>query len=265
MGNISLGALSVAYDLDGPDNAPTVMLAHCFAADRNFWRPHLTALAGFRVLRFDARGHGQTSRPDGPYTVGDMTDDAIALMNRLGIEHAHYVGVSMGGMVGQHLGFGHGDRLRSLTLLNTAPRYARTQQQLWRDRAAEVLDRGTEHLHDTMMRRWFTDQEVDTSGPGYRYMSAAFRRFHPKTFAACALALADLDTVDQLSQIRIPTMVIAAPDDPGIPPEMSELLAAQIPGAVLHWLTPARHLASLEHVETFNSQLQRFLMETINK
>ena len=83
--------------------------------------------------------------------------------------------------------------------------------------------------------------------------------------SACALALADLDTVDQLSQIRIPTMVIAAPDDPGISPEMSELLAAQIPGAFLHWLTPARHLASLEHVETFNLQLQRFLIENINK
>ncbi len=261
MANISIGALSVAYDLNGPENAPTVILAHCFAADRDFWRPHLAALDGFRVLRFDARGHGETSRPNSPYTVGDMTDDAIALMNRLGIEQAHYVGVSMGGMVGQHLGFGHGHRLRSLTLLNTAPRYARAQQQLWRDLAAGVLDRGTEYLHETIMRRWFTDWEVDIGGPGYRYMSAAFRRFHPETFAACALAFADLNTVDRLPQIRIPTMVIAAPDDPGIPPEMSELMAAQIPGATLHWLTPARHLASLEHVKTFNTHLQRFLME----
>ena len=118
MGSVSLGALSVAYDLDGPENAPTVMLAHCFAADRNFWRPHLTALAGFPEVRFDARGQGQPRRPDGQYTVGDMADDVIALMNRLGIAHAHYVGVSMGGMVGQHLGIGHGDRLCSLTLLN---------------------------------------------------------------------------------------------------------------------------------------------------
>ena len=261
MGNISLGALSVAYDLDGPDNAPTVMLAHCFAADRDFWRPHLTALAGFRVLRFDARGHGQTSRPDGPYTVGDMADDAIALMNRLGIAQAHYVGVSMGGMVGQHLGFGHGDRLRSLTLLNTAPRYSSSQQRLWRDRAAEVLNHGAEHLHDPMMRRWFTDREVDADGPGYIYMSAAFHRFHPETFAACALAIADLDTVDQLPQIRTPTMVIAALDDPGIPRKMSKLMAAQIPDATLHWLAPARHLASLEHVKTFNSQLRHFLTD----
>ena len=264
MVNISLGELSVAYDLEGPENAPTVVLAHCFAADRGFWRPHLPALVGFRVLRFDARGHGETSRPRGPYTIDDMTDDAIAVMDRLGIEHAHYVGVSMGGMVGQHLGFGHGDRLRSLTLLNTAPRYARAQQQLWRDRAAEVLDRGTEHLHDPMMRRWFTDREVDAVGPGYQYMSAAFRRLHPETFAACALAMADLDTVDHLSRIRIPTMVIAAPGDPGIPPEMSKLLATQIPGSALQWLTPARHLASLEHVERFNSLLQRFLTEAIN-
>ena len=75
MVNLSLGALSVAYDLDGPDNAPTVVLAHCFVADRDFWRPHLTALAGFQVLRFDARGHGETSRPDGPYSIDDMTDD----------------------------------------------------------------------------------------------------------------------------------------------------------------------------------------------
>lgn len=265
MANITINALSVAYDLDGPEDAPTVVLAHCFTANRDFWRPHLPALEGFRVLRFDARGHGETSRPNGPYTIDDMTDDAIALMDRLGIGSAHFVGVSIGGMVGQHLGFRYGNRLRSLTLLNTAPRYAPAQQQLWRDRAAEVLDRGTEHLHDTMMRRWFTDREIDSSGPGYRYMSAAFRRFHPETFAACALAMADLDTVNQLSKIRIPTMVIAAPDDPGIAPEMSELLATQIPGAVLHWLTPARHLASLENAKKFNSQLKCFLTEAINK
>ena len=262
MANIKLDGLSVAYDLDGPAHAPIVMLAHCFAADRDFWRPHLPALAGFRVLRFDARGHGATSRPDGPYTVEGMTDDTIALMNHLGVEYAHFVGVSMGGMVGQHLGFSHGERLHSLTLVNTAPRYARAQQQLWRDRAAEVLDRGTGHLHDPMMRRWFTDREIDTDGRGYRYMSAAFRRFHPETFAACALAMADLDTVDHLSKIHIPTMVIAAPGDPGIPPELSKLLAAQIPDSVLYWLSPARHLASLEHVDRFNSLLQRFLTDT---
>ena len=253
------GDAEIAYELAGPAGAPVVVLSHCFCADHAFWDPHLEGCAGFQVLRCDTRGHGKSSRPSGPYTLDQLAGDIIALLNGLEIEKVHFVGVSMGGMIGQTVAISYPERLHSLALVNTTPVYSEAQRLAWRERAAVVLQDGMEAVHEGLMRRWFTDEAIAAGNPGYRYMAETVRHFAPESFDAVTAAMCQLDTTDRLRQISAVTMVVAAPDDPGVPPELSRLLADEIADAELHWLSPARHLATLEHPAAFNDLLRSHL------
>lgn len=259
---VRIGDVDIAYAFDGPTNAPIVMLSHCFCADHRFWTPHLPACAGFRVLRYDTRGHGDSGRPPGPYSLEMLADDVIGLLDVLGIGEVHFAGVSMGGMIGQTVVLSHPERFASLALVNTTPIYSNAQRIAWRERADAVLRNGIASVHDGLMRRWFTDEAIVSGNAGYRYLSDVVHRFSPQSFDAITAAMCQLDTTKRLGEILVPTLVVAAPDDPGVPPELSEKLAHDIPNAQLHWLTPARHLATLEHVTTFNRLLRTHLMTT---
>ena len=166
----------------------------------------------------------------------------------------------MGGMIGQTVAISHPERLASLALVDTTPIYSNVQRIAWRERADVVLRNGIASVHEGLMRRWFTDEAIVSDNAGYRYMSDIVHRFSPRSFDAITAAMCQLDTTKRLGEISAPTIVVAAPDDPGVPPEISEKLAQDIPNAELHWLTPARHLATLEHVETFNRLLRAHLM-----
>ncbi|MGI9426748.1 MAG: alpha/beta fold hydrolase, partial [Hyphomicrobiaceae bacterium] len=248
-------------ELSGPIGAPVVCLSHCFGADYHFWTPHLPAFEGFRVLRYDTRGHGQSRAPSGPFSLEMLAGDTLALLDALAIDRVHFAGVSMGGMIGQTIAIDHADRIGSLALINTTPRYSAEQRELWRERGALVESEGVDVVHADLMRRWFTDHAIASKLPGYNYMAEVFRRFEPASFAAAASALCQLDTVHRLQDISVPTLVVAADDDPGVPVALSQLLADRIAGAMLHWLSPARHLASLEHVDAFNGIMRKFLAE----
>ena len=255
-----VGDIKIAYVESGPPDAPPVVMGHCFCADHRFWDAHLPACAGFRTIRFDTRGHGASGRNDGPYTLSRLAADVLGVMDHLGLAQAHYVGVSMGGMIGQTLAIEHPDRLMSLALVNTTPKYSEAQRTQWRERAREVLANGIEPIHEDLMHRWFTGHGLSSDLAGVRYIADVIREFDRRSFASITAAMCDLDTLQHLGKIRVPTLVVAAPDDPGVPREVSELLAASIPNASLEWLHPARHLASLEHVERFNHLLQAHLV-----
>ena len=125
----------------------------------------------------------------------------------------------------------------------------------WRERAAVVLDQGIEAVHGGLMRRWFTDEAIAADNAGYKYIAEIVSKFSPESFDAVTAAMCQLDTTDRLRHISALTLVVGAPEDPGVPPELSRMLATEIPDAELHWLTPARHLATLEHTITFNELL----------
>lgn len=250
-----VGDIEIAYVETGPADAAPILLGHCFCADHRFWDAHLAACAGFRAVRFDTRGHGASGRSDGPYSLSQLAADVIALMDHLGLDTVHYVGVSMGGMIGQTLAIEHPDRVASLALVNTTPKYSEAQREQWRARAAEVLENGIEPLHDALMQRWFTSAALASGNPGARYIAEVIRHFDRRSFASVTAAMCDLDTLARLPDIRTPTLVVAAPEDPGVPKEMSQAMADRIPGARLEWLHPAGHLATLEHVDVFNALL----------
>lgn len=255
----NVGAADIAYELTGPAGAPVVVLSHCFSSDHRFWDPHFDACAGFRVLRYDTRGHGASSRPPGPYTLDQLAGDIVALLAGLAIDKVHFAGVSMGGMIAQTVAIQYPEKLLSLALINTTPDYDDARREGWRERAAMVQRDGIEAVHADLMQRWFTDAAIANDAPGYRYMADALRRFAPESFGALAAAISEVDTTRRLREIKVPTLVVAAPEDPGVPPELSRLLADEIAGAELHWLEPARHLATLEHPAVFNDLLRRHL------
>jgi len=256
-----VGTLSIAYELTGPEDAPAVCLGHCFTTNHRFWDAQMDALAGYRVLRFDARGHGESDKPPGAYSLSMMADDVAGLIEALELGPVHYVGVSMGAMIGQTLALEHPELVRSLTLANVPCEYRDDQITLWNDRADEVTRGGIEAVHEGLMTRWFTDEAKENLIPGYRYLDETLPQFTPRCFASVTAAMCGLNTTSRLKTLSVPVLLIASPEDPGVPKEISEVMARLIPDARLHWLHPARHLATLEHPERFNDLLTEFLNE----
>ncbi len=257
---IKVGDVSLCYALSGPENAPIVCLNHCFGADHQYWDDHLPAFDGFRVLRHDARGHGYSDVPPGPYSLSMMAADLAGLLDALKIKTVHLCGVSMGGMISQTVALNYPERVASLALINTTPEYDQDQLQGWRDRADLVSRNGIQAVHAALMSRWFTDDAAAARSPGYVYMEETFAKFAPEAFGAVSAAVIDLNTTARLSEIKVPAMVIATPDDPGVPTETSQRMADRL-GVEPYWLKPARHLATLEHPERFNRLIREFLTE----
>jgi len=251
----------IFYQIDGPSDAEVVCLSHCFGSNHHYWDCHLPAVEGYRILRYDTRGHGQSDCPPGPYSLAGLAGDVIEVIDALSIERVHFVGVSMGGMIGQTLALANPDRLLSLTLANSPCNYTDAQIVLWRERAQEVQDRGIDSVKPALMERWFTDEAATERLPGYEFIDQAFSNFTAQSFDAATAAICQIDTRDDLHRIEVPTLLFGSPDDPGVPVAVSELMAERIPNASLHWLAPSRHLATLEQVESFNRILRSFLNE----
>jgi len=249
------------YQIEGPSGADVVFLSHCFGSNLHYWDCHLPALEGYRVLRYDTRGHGQSDCPPGPYSLSQLGGDVIELLDSLHMRHVHFVGVSMGGMIGQTLALEHADRLLSLTLANSPCSYTDEQIELWLERADIVANEGIEAVKPALMQRWFTDQAAKDGSPGYIFIEQAFSEFSAESFVAATAAVSQINTRERLQQLRIPTLLFGSPDDPGVPVPVSEFMAEQIPDAQLHWLAPSRHLASLEQADSFNRILKRFLAD----
>ena len=255
-----LGTHKLAYDISGPVGGPPVLFGHCFAANRHFFDNQLPVMTRYQTIQYDTRGHGESDTPPGAYTLDNLGNDVIGLLDHLQINQAHYVGVSMGGMIGQNLALRFPERLLSLSLVNTISSYEETGRQVWKNWVRKVRQSGVVSLHDELMPRWFTDDALDQEIPGSVYMKAALKSFSDTSFESIANAIiSDLHYSDRIEEIQIPTLIVASPDDPGIPRHASQLLHDMICGSQIEWLSPAHHLATLEHPTAFNAILGKFL------
>ena len=261
MNTINTGRIKMAYDLFGNEDAPVVCLNHCFATNLNFWDATLPALSGLRVLRYDTRGHGASDKPVGDYSLGMLADDTIALLDALAIERVHFCGVSMGGMIGQHLALDYPERITSLALANSPSEYASEQLDAWQKRAQLVTTQGMAAVHDDLMSRWLSDAAIGKDS--YHYLSDAIKRFSPTSFAAATVAMCGLKTTARLNELNQPVMIIGSHDDPGVPVEMTQAMVERIPNCESQWLDPSRHLATLEHNDRFNTLLRDHLDRAI--
>ncbi|WUI03474.1 3-oxoadipate enol-lactonase [Spirillospora sp. NBC_00431] len=229
------------HRLDGPVDAPVVVLGPSLGTTTDLWAPQLPALTrSWRVLRYDLPGHGDEPPPDGPFTVEDLAGGVIRLLDDLGIDRAAYAGVSLGGAVGTALALRAPGRVAALILCCTSPRFG--DPGAWRDRAALVRREGVGPVADGAAGRWFTP-----SFTGAEPYVAMLRATDPEGYAACCDALARFDATDRLGGVTAPTLVIAGADDLPTPRDgHADLLAAGIPDARLTVVDGAGHLANVE-------------------
>lgn len=242
-------AVELNHRINGPHDAPVVVLSNSLGASMEMWASQVPALSvGFRVLRYDQRGHGASSVPPGPYDIADLGHDVLHLLDLNGIERAHFCGVSLGGATGMWLAANAPERLDRLVLICTSPRFG--DPSMWIERAASVRELGTAGLADATMERWFTDQFRETQPNVTARFKAMMESQPDEGYAELCGVLERLDLRADLPHIAAPTLVISGAQDPSTPPdEHGRLIADGIPGARFEVLDPAAHLANVERAD----------------
>lgn len=254
-----VNGIELHYTIDG-SNGAWVCLSHSLACHSGMWDEQVAVLAReYRVLRFDTRGHGQSGVPAGPYSFVEMADDVAGLFDALGIERAHFIGLSMGGMIGQSLGLRHPQRLLSLTLADTSSRQPVGAEKMWGDRIAQARAQGMQALEESTLARWFTESFRAAHPEAMQRVGTMIRATPVEGYANCGFAISRINFTDQLKAIRCPVLVIVGEDDPGTPVVMSREISAAIPGSELVVLPQAAHLSNIEQADAFNSALLSFL------
>lgn len=241
-------AVELHHTLNGPPDAPVVVLSNSLGTSYEMWAPQYPALSTrFRVLRYDQRGHGGSAATPGPYDFSQLGGDVLDLMDRLEIERASLCGVSMGGMTGIWLAANASERIDRLVLCCTSAYLP--PRDMWLERAATARAEGMAPLVEPAIGRWFTPEFAESGSPVVRRTRAILAATQPEGYASCSEAIGGMDLRDALPSITAPALVISASDDPATPPDHGRLIADAIPGARFELIEGARHLASLERPE----------------
>lgn len=244
-------AVDVHAVVTGRDDAPVVVLSNSLGSTHRMWDAQLPELERhFRVVRYDTRGHGGSPVPDGPYAIDDLADDLIAMLDRLGVEKAHLVGLSLGGMTVMRVAVRNPERVDQLALLCTGAQLP--PAQAWTDRAGLVRTHGSAAVATAVVERWFTPAFLALHRAEYEQMIAATPA---EGYAGCCEAIAKLDLCEEISAITAPTLVIAGEDDPATPPATLEEIAAAIPDAHLLVVPYSAHLANVERADIITPAL----------
>ena len=253
--------MKTSYRLEGPAGAPVVTLTHPLGVTLALWDDHVAALTKqYRVLRYDVRGHGGSDIPPGPYTLEQMSDDLFALLDSLGIVETHFVGVSMGGLIGMTAALAHPERIKSLTLCDTTACYGPGVRPMWEDRMRVAESEGmTSTLVDRTMAIWFTEAFRARRPEALERIAAMLRTTDPRGYAAAIRAIGFVDLTERIGAIRCPTLVVVGEQDPGTPPAMARMIHERIPGSGLLVIPGAMHCAVVEYADRFLPALLGFL------
>jgi 3-oxoadipate enol-lactonase len=224
------------------------------------WDPTVPALTGrFRVLRYETRGHGQTEAPKAAYTLDQLADDALALLKALGIQRTHWVGLSMGGMIGQTLALKAPEVFASLSLCDTSSRIPAEARPQWAERIKTAETQGMEPLVEPTLARWFTEPFRKSRKDVVDRVATMIRKTPPAGYVGCCHAISALDLTDRIGAIKLPTIAIVGEDDPGTPVAAHKVIHERIAGSKLEILKSAAHLSNMEQPEAFNRALTGFL------
>lgn len=259
MADITLRGVRFHYRLDGSADGTPLVLSNSLSANLHMWDAQLPSLVagGWRVLRYDNRGHGASEAVPGPYSIEMLADDLVGLMDAVGFERAHFCGLSMGGMVGQVCGVRHAARMLSLTLCDTAAWMG--PPELWAERMAAVAQGGMAALVDGTVNRWITPAGQARLPDAVAAIRAMILATTPSGYLGCCAAIRDMDLREAIRHIELPTHVIVGADDPGTPVSAAEFIQQRIPGSALTVIPDAAHLANIEQPAAFTAALVGFL------
>jgi 3-oxoadipate enol-lactonase len=238
--------------VEGLPSAPALVLSNSLGTTLELWDLNVLALAEhFRVIRYDHRGHGRSPSPAGPYDVEQLALDVLELLDELQVERASFCGISLGGAVGLWLGANAADRLDRLVVACSSARFG--EPAGWLERARTVREHGLRAISQAVVARWFTP-EFERELPA---LVARFRRkleaMPPEGYASCCDAIARWDFRDRLGEVRVPTLVVTAMEDPATPPAEGRAIAEGVPGAELVVIEDAAHLANVARPVEFSA------------
>ena len=258
MKTIDVNGISVRYQVEG--SGPWITLSHSLTCDLTMWDEIAVSLAPtFTVLRYDTRGHGGTGVPAGDYSFEQLSTDVTGLLDALHIERTHFVGLSMGGMIGQHLALAAPQRLNKLVIASSTSRIPPEASPLWDERIAIARTQGCAGLVEGTLGRWFTSEFRAARPDTMQRIGRLIANTPTAGYAGCVAAIRHLDITARIGAIRTPTLVIVGAQDPGTPPAMSEVIATTIPGARLEIIPSASHLSCIEQPEIFQRLVGDFL------
>lgn len=256
--NIDANGSTFNYRING-EQGPWVMLSHGLATDLTMWDELTEALQGrYRVLRYEARGHGASAAPSGDYSLDQLVDDAAGILDALKIEQTLFAGLSMGGMVGLGLMIKHPKRIKGAVIADSRHTTTPDFTKAWLDRIEIVRKSGVEAVVASTVSRW-SSEDLATRNPGVvARMEKMVRGTSANGYCGCAAALARLNWGPRLNEITAPVLVMCGDEDHGAPPENSRQMAAMIKGARFVEIKQAGHIANIEQPKMFNAAVGDF-------
>jgi 3-oxoadipate enol-lactonase len=235
-------------------DGPPVLMGSSLGTSLHMWDEQLPLAERFRLIRYDHRGHGQSAAPPGPYEIADLAGDVL----ELGAGRTHYVGLSIGAMIGMWLAANAPERIDRLVLICTSAQLG--PPSMWQDRAAKVLAAGSaEPVADAVVDRWLTPAFAAEHPDARAKLRAMLTAADPAGYAACCGAIERMDLRAELGRITAPTLVISGADDLATPVEHQRLIAEAIPGARHEILSPAAHVAAVEQAGAVNRLIEEHL------
>ncbi len=257
---VAVNGVRIAYRFDGPPGGRVVLMSNSLMSSYDMWDWTVPALADrYRVLRYDTRGHGRSATPPGPYSIASLGDDAAGLLDALGIEAAHFVGLSMGGMVGQQLGARYPGKVLSLSLCDTASEMP--PRETWEERLAIARSQGIAGLAEGTLKRWFTEPFFRRAPGDIEKVRGMILGTGVEGYMACAGAIRDMAQTTMLLAITAPTLVLTGRQDPATTVAHATVLHRVIAGSRLVILEDAAHLSNIEQPQAFNAALRAFIDE----
>jgi 3-oxoadipate enol-lactonase len=260
-GYFTHGPVTTHYEYLPNPGKPVLALSNSLGTDMSMWSSQLSELSEqVAILRYDTRGHGASSCPPGPYSIGDLGKDILSLMDHLEIKCAHVCGLSMGGMIAQWLGIHAPGRVRSLLLANTAAKIGTIEG--WNERIHTVLHDGMSPIVPAVLQRWYTPQFLATNHPIADQTASMLLNTNSIGYAACCGAIREMDLRDKLQSIHAPTLVIYGVHDSVTTSSDAAFLCQGIEKSECVALE-ARHLSNIEAAHAFTEAVSGFLDKTI--
>jgi 3-oxoadipate enol-lactonase len=243
--------------VEGPESAPVLLFSNSLSSNLTMWDAQAEALKGqYRIIRYDSRGHGKSVAEAGPYSIAQLAQDALAILDALKIETAHFCGLSKGGMIGQWLLVNAPRRIGKAVLANTAAQMP--PAELWNGRIRNVSQNGMAAIVDATIDRWFTKRFQDAAPAEMARVRKMIAATPADGYCGCCGAIRDMDQRDAIKGIKNPVLVISGAHDPATTPAMMLDMRERIPGA--RWTSlDASHISNIEQPEAFTTALKGFL------
>ena len=260
MDMITLGDVTLHYRIEGDAGGLPIVFANSLGTDFRLWDKIIPLLpGGLKILRYDQRGHGLSSCPDGDYVMDDLIADTAALLQALEIKDCLFVGLSIGGLIAQGLAAQHPELVRAMVISNTAARIG--SAEMWQQRIDSLHTGGIEALADSIMQRWFANDFRQHCAGELLAWRNMLTRTPLQGYIACCAAIAACDFEQSNAELTLPTLVIAGEEDGSTPPELVRATAAMIKDSRFELIANAAHLPCVEQPEIYARILGDFIRE----